>query len=342
MLPDWPTPRVEAWKYTNLKGLVGLVLPEGTATLETSALPPGVTLSQTTTPLTGLPDNSVVARALAADSPCWHLHIAAGTILREPIRLMVKSGAVACTPKLHLFLGQGAAATIIETAEHGGLANGLAIIELEAGAHLTHLRLQQSHPIATHLDTRQVQLGKSATYNHFCLTTGGLLTRYEPHITLNGQGAEAQITAIQLLSRQQLADLSSVITHAVPQTTSREVVKTVLRDEAHAVFQGRIVVAPDAQKTNGHQLSRALLLSPRAEMSTKPELEIFADDVKCSHGAATGALDETALFYLKSRGVPEAEARALLVHAFVAEAIEALPEGALRTEVESEVAKWLS
>jgi len=220
------------------------------------------------------------------------------------------------------------------------LCNMLGEITLEDGARLTHVRLQTCGNTVTHLDTRSVRIGRNASYSHYALIQGAGLSRYEPHISLCGAGAVANLTALLLLEGHQQGDLTSNIIHAEPQGNSNQSVRAVLTGTARGTYQGRIAVAPYAKLSDAQQLSRALLLSPTAEMNAKPELEILNDDVKCSHGASMGALDETALFYLRSRGLSDKAARALLVDAFVASGLAGLPE-ALQPMVNGEVAKWL-
>jgi Fe-S cluster assembly protein SufD len=168
------------------------------------------------------------------------------------------------------------------------------------------------------------------------------LTRNEITVRLEGAGAECHLNGAYLMRGRQHCDNTTTIEHLVPETSCREVFKGVLDDEARAVFQGRIVVHPGAQKSNGHQLSKALLLSDRAEIDTKPELEIYADDVLCSHGATAGALDDEALFYLRSRGIPEAKARRMLIEAFLAEAINSIAAEGLCPALMSGVVAWLT
>ncbi|HEY0421512.1 MAG TPA: SufD family Fe-S cluster assembly protein, partial [Acetobacteraceae bacterium] len=152
--------------------------------------------------------------------------------------------------------------------------------------------------------------------------------------------AAAHLNAAQLLGGMQHADFTTVVRHAAPNTASRQTVKNVLTGRAHGVFQGKIEVDRVAQKTDGYQMNQALLLSPDAEINSKPQLEIYADDVKCSHGATVGELDPNQLFYLRSRGVPEAEARPMLVRAFLAEALDPIEHEAGRAVLEDAVSSW--
>ena len=166
------------------------------------------------------------------------------------------------------------------------------------------------------------------------------MARTEVHARLAAPNATTHLNGAQLLAGTQHADITTVVRHDAPHGTSRQTVKNVLDGRSRGVFQGRIEVARAAQKTDGYQMSQTLLLSPDAEVDTKPELEIFADDVKCSHGATVGELDADQLFYLRSRGIPEAEARSILVRAFLAEALEAVSHDAARAALEQAVAGW--
>jgi Fe-S cluster assembly protein SufD len=167
------------------------------------------------------------------------------------------------------------------------------------------------------------------------------LSRNEVLVRLEGPGAHAAVNGGYLMRGNEHCDNTTVIEHLAPNTTSREIFKGVLDDQSRAVFQGRIVVHKDAQKTDGHQLCKTLLLSSGAEIDAKPELEIYADDVKCSHGATTGQIDETALFYLRSRGIPEALARNLLVQSFLGEALEEVLQEDVREALFSKILHWL-
>ena len=180
-----------------------------------------------------------------------------------------------------------------------------------------------------------------AFYDNFTLIKGGRLTRNEIEVMLAGKLAQCTLNGAMLLRGHEHADTTTRITHAAPHGTSRELYKTVLAEQSHGVFQGKIIVAEGAQKTDGHQLSRALLLSDQAEMSAKPELEIYADDVKCSHGSTVGDLDASALFYLRARGLSEAEARRLLIQAFVGEIIDEIHMTEWREVCRAEVEEWL-
>ncbi len=173
-----------------------------------------------------------------------------------------------------------------------------------------------------HLATHKVHILTGGYYNNVSLLLGGAPCRNEFDVMLLGEEAQASLNGIALLRGREHADTTTRITHQAPNCTSRQMYKTVLDGRSRGVFQGKISVAQGAQKSDGYQLSRALLLSDKAEMDAKPELEIFADDVKCSHGSAIGDLDEDAMFYLRSRGMDEKQARALLIEGFLAETLD--------------------
>jgi Fe-S cluster assembly protein SufD len=195
-------------------------------------------------------------------------------------------------------------------------------IHLQEQSKLVHGKLMIGGSSSAHIARTTVSIDSGAFYDNFALIRGGKVTRNEIEATLAGKLAQCALNGAMLLAQRDHADTTTRIIHAAAHGTSHEVYKTVLADKSTGVFQGKIIVAKDAQKTDGYQLSRALLLSDQAEMDAKPELQIDADDVKCSHGSTMGELDDDALFYLRSRGLPDAAARALLIEAFVAEIMD--------------------
>jgi Fe-S cluster assembly protein SufD len=249
---------------------------------------------------------------------------------------------VAFHPRHAVRLGAGARLTLIEVATGEGayLHNPVFEIAVGEGATLTHLRLQDDSLAAFHLSTLYAEVAARGTYDSFVLTLGARLARIEVHARLAGAGAAAHLNAAQLLADGQHGDFTTVVRHEAPGCISRQTVKNVLTGRARGVFQGKIEVARAAQKTDGYQMNQALLLSPEAEVNSKPQLEIFADDVKCSHGATVGELDPEQLFYLRSRGIAEAEARAILVRAFLAEALDPIAHEAGRAALEAAVESW--
>jgi Fe-S cluster assembly protein SufD len=269
-------------------------------------------------------------------------NIDAGAIALVSLATDAPGRTTAIHPRHVIRLEPGARLTLLELALGEGtyLHNPVSEIEVADNATLTHVRLQDESLTAYHLATLYVAVADGGTYDSFTLAQGSRLARAEIHTELTGPGATAHLNAAQLLTGVQHADLTSVVRHAAPHGTSRQTVKHVLAGRARGVFQGRIEVARQAQKTDGYQMNQALLMSPDAEIDCKPELEIFADDVKCSHGATVGELDTQQLFYLRSRGIPDNEARSMLVRAFLTEAIEMVTHEAARTMLERAVGDW--
>ena len=245
-------------------------------------------------------------------------------------------------PRHAIHLEAGARLTVLEVSAGNGRSLNNTVIEVHVGtgAALTHVRLQDEAHDAFHVSTIYARVADGGTYDSFTLNLGSQLARTELRVDLAGPGATAHLNGAQLLAGIQHADFTTVVRHVAPRGTSRQTVKNVLAGRSRGVFQGRIEVARAAQKTDGYQMNQALLLSPDAEIDTKPELEIFADDVKCSHGATVGELDSAQLFYLQSRGVPEAQARSILVRAFLAEALDAVTDEAVRGVLEDSVEQW--
>jgi len=275
--------------------------------------------------------------------------IAGGAAVARPLHIVhvaTRSGAAAFTRSL-LKVGDGAQVTLVESfvAAEGASAyqaHDAVVIWTGADSQLQHVRLMEDALDAANISTAIVTLGAKAKLNTFNLTRGGSLSRYQAFITFAGEGAELTTNGVNLLGGRRHGDTTMLVDHAVPNCTSREVFRSVLEDRGHSVFQGRIVVRPGAQKTDGKMMTRALLLSDDAEMDNKPELEIFADDVTCGHGATAGALDESLLFYLRARGLPEKEAQALLIAAFVGEAIESIVDDDLREVAVTAAERWLA
>lgn len=240
-------------------------------------------------------------------------------------------------------VADGASATIIEThvGEGDYLAAHVTEIELGAGARLDRVKVEHESAKATHLAHVVVTLGQDAVMQDFTQTSGATTNRQNGSIAFNGTGGDARIAGAYLLRSKQHADTKLVVDHKVPHCTSREVFKVVLDDHARGIFQGKVIVRPNAQKTDGKQSSHALLLSETAEFDAKPELEIYADDVVCGHGATAGDLNHDHMFYLKSRGIPEAEAKALLIAAFVGEAFDGIAHKGVREALVGFAETWL-
>jgi len=275
--------------------------------------------------------------------------IAEGVTLKKPVHIVhvaTRSSAARYT-RSFLTVGKGARATLLESfvAAEGARSyqtNDAVAVRLGEATELQHVRLMVDAPDAVNITTAIFTIGAKARLNTLNMTTGGGVSRYQGYLTFAGEGAEVTANGVSLLVGRQHADNTLFLDHAVPNCMSREIFRSVVDDRAHSVFQGRIMVRPDAQKTDAKMMTRALLLSDEAEADNKPELEIFADDVTCGHGATTGALDESLLFYLRARGLSEKEAQALLIQAFVGEAIEQISSDALRELAISAAQHWLA
>ncbi|WP_294540953.1 Fe-S cluster assembly protein SufD [uncultured Rhodoblastus sp.] len=245
--------------------------------------------------------------------------------------------------RLLVVLEEGASATIFES--HDGAPSFATIVSefrLAANSSLRHIRLENFAAAARQTAVTLAEIGEKATYRGFYLSQGGHFARHEALLKLAGEQSFAEMDGAYLVADKRHCDNTTVVTHAAPNTASKQTFRGVLAGAGRGVYQGCVQVEQAAQKTDAKQLSRALLLSHRAEIVTKPELEIFADDVKCSHGATAGELDANALFFLRARGIPEAQARALLVEAFLAEALDTIGDEVLRAPAAEMVRKWLA
>jgi Fe-S cluster assembly protein SufD len=274
------------------------------------------------------------------------IHVAKGATLERPIHLVFaatgEKPASVFTRSL-VVIEQGARAMLVES--HDAMAGHQVntALELVVGdnAHVDHIKITSGPSDLVHVSSLMAAIGANARFNDFAFNIGGGVVRNQTFVRFDGEGTHAGLRGASLLKGKQHVDSTLVVDHKAGGCQSREVFATVLDDESRGVFQGKIVVRPDAQKTDARMMTRALLLSDEAEADNKPELEIFADDVQCGHGATSGALDEDLKFYLMARGIPEAEAEALLVQAFVGEAIEGIEHAGLRDALMEQVVGWL-
>jgi Fe-S cluster assembly protein SufD len=384
-----PHRRIEEWKYTDLRALVGEVLPlavapNAAALLRASeavkahafagarklVLVDGVfaadlsdlkapasevsikTLRETLEKDSGdllatASTDAMISLNAAMATDGVVVSIADGVQLSAPIQIIhvATAGSASAFTRSHLRIGKGTRATIIESFVAAGAkayqVNDAVIVSIGDDADVAHIRLMDDAPDAVNITSQFVTVGANVKLNFFNMTTGGAVSRLQGLITFAGEGSELSFNGVNLLKKTEHGDVTLVVDHAVPGCTSREIFRAVVDDRAHSVFQGRIIVRPDAQKTDGKMMTRALLLSDEAEADNKPELEIFADDVSCGHGATAGALDDSLLFYLRARGLPEKEAQALLIQAFVGEAIEQIADDDLREHVIAVAERWL-
>lgn len=277
------------------------------------------------------------------------IRVAAKQVVTQPIEILYynigsDAQAPATYPRALYWLQQGAEATLIERHEGEGayFVNAQVEIGLESSAVLKHYRFMCESASAVHFSLTSVQQQKSSHFEGFSMASGAALARQEYQLKLIDSVISSSIAGTYLLKNQQTHDFTVLADHFEPNGTSVQCFKGVIDDQARSVFQGKIQVRRTAQGTNGYQSHHALLLSDQAEASVKPELEIYADDVKCSHGAANGQLDPAALFYLQSRGIPEEEARALLVESFLNGAVEKVSYEPVRDLYRASIRDWLA
>jgi len=376
----WPGPRDEAWRYTRLDGLTGREITPAAALTDVTA-GDGATMAARldahvirivngvidSTSLDGAPDgltirqlgDDVVAQSLMMElAPAGHpvstLSMAVmstglvldvdGFVARPVMLLFEGDGAeISAHPVVLTRLAAGASLVLAEWHQSAlGLAAPLLGFDLAAGARLDFAKVQAEGSETTHLAATGVRLGENATLAGFSLSIGATLARLETHVTMAGEGADCQLSAIYLGRDGQHHDITTFLDHAVGHCKSDQIIRGVLDDRARGVYQGKVRVAEGAQKTDGQQMCRALLLSRKAEADAKPELEIYADDVVCAHGATVGELDAAQLFYLTSRGIPEAQARAMLIEAFLIDAIEQVETATLARMLRIVADGWMA
>jgi Fe-S cluster assembly protein SufD len=292
-------------------------------------------------------DDAAVALNTALMGDGVVIRVAAGTAVDRPIHLVFvgPSAPAAMFMRSLVVVEKGARVMLIES--HEGIAGPdyqvNAAIEVVIGdkAHVDHVKIIGEGANALHVSTLMARIGAHARFNDFTFATGGVVVRNQLFLRFDGEDTVAGIRGATLLKGRQHVDTTIVADHVAVGCQSRELFKSVLDDESRGVFQGKIIVRPGAQKTDARMMTRALLLSENAEADNKPELEIFADDVQCGHGATAGALDQNLLFYLKARGIPHEQAEALLIQSFVGEAVEGIEHAGLREVLMEAVAAWL-
>jgi len=285
--------------------------------------------------------NAFVALNTAFLKDAIVLEVPRGTVVEEPIEIAyeVAGGSwespVAVHPRTLIMVGANAQCTIVETYKGQGAYFTNAVTEIVAGegAVVDHYKVQLESPGAFHVATMQVSVGRSANFSTHSISLGGALVRNDANATLS-EGAEATLNGLYLVNGTQHIDNHTVIDHAKPHGTSHELYKGILDGKANAVFNGRIIVRKDAQKTDSKQTNKNLVLSDDAVINTKPELQIHADDVRCTHGATIGQLDAEAMFYLQSRGIGKDEARSLLTYAFAQDVLDRIKVPALKESLE--------
>ncbi len=266
------------------------------------------------------------------------IEIAPRTIVADPIEVLFVSRPgdepALVSPRLMILAGEQAQASVIETYADAGagvaFVNAVTDVHVAPGAVLDHVKLQRQGATSFHLGEMFVRVERAGQCRSTAVTLGGRIARNDIVSVLNGEGAECTLNGLYVAGGDALVDTHTTIDHAQPHCPSHEVYKGILTGHARAVFNGKIIVRPDAQKTDAKQTNKALLLSDDAQINTKPQLEIFADDVKCTHGAAVGQIDEDAMFYLKARGIGSTEARNMLIHAFAGEVLDGIRAESVR------------
>ena len=374
----WPDRRAEQWRFTRLSSVekmdlrpaemaakqpaaVAASLPDNAVILSFSngvldmaglaALPGGVTASL-------LSDNDAALAALAELVPAAHpisnlslaamttgLHLDIAGTVEVPIILVFTGddNGVSAHPVISVRLADGASAVMAEWHQSSvGLSAPLMGIIVGDKARLDYAKVQQESSASAHLAATGLRLGEGSVFEGFQISAGGQLARLETHIVLSGENADCTLSAIYLGRDKQHHDITTNMNHAKGHCLSNQIIRGVLDDSARGVFQGKVHVAPDAQKTDGQQMSRALLLSRKAEADAKPELEIYADDVLCAHGATVGELDDTQLFYLTSRGIDRKTARSMLIAAFLDDAIDSITHPSLADMLRPVTTAWMN
>jgi Fe-S cluster assembly protein SufD len=330
-----------------------LVIVNGrvSATLSTvSALPKGLTIDQSNDAIAAAASAKSSLPFVAQNTSLFEqavvISVAPHTVVEEPIHVLFVNApgaerAIAAT-RLLVAVGEQAQVSIIESyagvSGNGvGFTNAVTDFVVSPSAIVNHYKVQRETDTAFHVAATFVHLGRASTFASQSFTLGGRLVRNDIFATLDGEGAECTLNGLYLAGGDSLVDNHTSIDHAKAHCPSHEVYKGILSGKAKAVFNGKIVVREDAQKTDAKQTNKALLLSDDATINTKPQLEIFADDVKCTHGAAIGQLDDDAMFYLRARGIAERDARDILIHAFAGEILNHIAIDAVRAKIEKAV-----
>jgi Fe-S cluster assembly protein SufD len=343
---DWPTLVFVNGRYdASLSTVTGLpdgvrVLPLGRAYEELPIL-----LEQHVGRIASIDANTFTALNTAFIADGAVVHVRQDVEVPRPIHLLFVSDAGAVNgvsqPRNLIVLDRFAKATVIEsyvtTAKGAGayFTNAVTEATVADGATLTHLKLQRESAQAYHVGTVDVRQARDSHLVSFSFAVGAALSRTNIYTELRGEGCGATLNGLYLGDDEQHIDHQTRIEHVAPNCYSRELYKGILSGSAHGVFNGKVYVHPEAQKTDGKQTNNTLLLSEKAQIDTKPQLEIFADDVKCTHGATVGRLDETALFYMKSRGIAARTARELLTYAFAADVLETIAQAEVREGLEA-------
>ncbi|GAB4212860.1 MAG: Fe-S cluster assembly protein SufD [Synechococcales cyanobacterium] len=355
-----PNTRDEAWRFTDLSPLatvawqrprpqstagdpppnLGLDLSVGLSVVDghvdTQALPPGLTMTQANPSLTG--DEFLRLNTLVTPQP---MQLQVQGVIETPL-LVVYAGSPTLVhhhPHLQIDLADRAQLTLIELFIGSGVhwCNSVTHLHLAPSARLTHVRWQRQDRHSFHTGHTVVRQERQSTYHLAAVTTGSQLSRHTLQIDAQGEATHTDLRGLTWIQGSQLSDTHSALCFHHPHSTSQQMHKNVVHDQAHAVFHGRIQVLAAAQLTDARQSSRTLLLSPKARIDTQPQLEIQADNVKCAHGATVSELETDLLFYLQSRGIPLAQARAMLTQSFVADILDGIPLPEVKQAIAAEL-----
>lgn len=351
-----PTPKLERWKYTDLpKALRKRSLKPGQIKWSISdaddfnltRMPDDKRNIYTRSPFGTDKYNDTMLADLAAirSVKLNGLFIEKGKTVDKPVDISVDgNGDHFNNGHFLLYLEKGAELTIIEKQNGQGAywKNIYMQIVLEEGAILHHVKIQDDSIDSVNTTTTDIHIAEKAQYNAFTLTKGAGVSRNQIHAVIDGVNADCTLNGVNLLNQDQLGDTTITIEHKAPNCTSNQFYRSLLADKAHGVFQGKVHVYQEAQQTDGYQLSNTIMLSDGAEMDTKPELEIYADDVRCSHGATTGQLEDEPLFYMRARGISEKDAKRLLMQSFLAEVSEHVRDDDARADIDVAIDAWLS
>jgi Fe-S cluster assembly protein SufD len=327
----FPTTHNEEWRFTNVSRIANV--PWASVVTQASGLP--LEVKSHLAKYASL-DNPFVALNTAFLNDVKVIQVPRGTVLAEPIEITHEGVANAAThPRTLILVGANAHCTIVETYKGTGtyFTNAVTEIVLADSAVVDHYKVQQESPTAFHVATLQASIGRSAAFSSHSISLGGALVRNDANAVLS-QGSDATLNGLYIVNGTQHVDNHTTIDHAKPHATSHELYKGILDDRSYAVFNGKIIVRPDAQKTDSKQTNKNLVLSDDATINTKPELQIWADDVRCTHGATIGQLDSEMLFYLQSRGIAKIDARNLLIYAFAQDIVDRIKVPALRDSLE--------
>ncbi|HEY8596547.1 MAG TPA: Fe-S cluster assembly protein SufD [Devosiaceae bacterium] len=363
-----PTRRVEAYHYTDLKSLIRavpdlaspaitasqsavnlpgsyrLMIANGRVSEGAGVAPAGVIFRKVDGPVLGERDDAIVRLNAALAREALRLDLDGSVDPLIHIDHRIEGDAAHVVDGAVINVADNASAIVVETfsgSNKAHMGNHAAYVSLGRNARLTHVQIDLGGAEATHFASTEYDIAEGAHLRTLVVHAGSALARSQAFARFAGPGAHADFGGLNLASGNQHLDMTLSIEHAVPGTTSEERIKQVARDGARSVFQGKIVVARDAQKTDARMMSQGLMLSERAEIFSKPELEIFADDVQCGHGSTCGEIDDESLFYLMSRGIPRGEAEGMLVRAFLAELVDGIDNEYLQQAINDIIDRWL-